>query len=127
SLIPLRNSTLSTETVTTNLLQWRCAAMAEQISIHINNLPPIRLPSVFESFGITSSFIRTRLPATVLFFGLVSTGLVSSYLLVIMVCKMVFFKYTALRSLIVSQTSERRSVDILRHRYAYLEPKVKFI
>src|SRR5690606_9733359 len=57
SLIERLKETLSTDTVTTGLLQCFCAAIAEQISIQYNNLPPIKLPKVLVSLGRTSSFI----------------------------------------------------------------------
>ena len=53
-----RKSTESTDAVTTVRFEWRWAAIAAQTSIKWRSRPPMRLPSVFVSFGSTSSFIR---------------------------------------------------------------------
>src|SRR4051812_49380237 len=52
------NETLFTEAVTTTRWQWRCAAMADAISIQCSRRPPMRLPRVLVSFGRTIS-VRT--------------------------------------------------------------------
>src|SRR5687768_1065858 len=54
------NEMLSTEAVTTMQLECFCADIAETISIQCMSLPPIRLFSVFVSFGNTSSVMLTK-------------------------------------------------------------------
>src|SRR5579862_3114267 len=57
SLIGFSNEILSTDAVTTGALQCRPAANAAAISIQYINLPPIRSPWTFVSFGSTNSVI----------------------------------------------------------------------
>src|SRR5262245_20895953 len=57
SLIGLSKEMLSTEAVTTGALQCFCAAIAAAMSIQYINLPPIRFPYTFVSFGRTISVI----------------------------------------------------------------------
>src|SRR6185295_8265264 len=59
-LIGASKEILSTEAVTTGAPQCFIAASAAAISIQYINLPPIKLPNVFVSFGNTSSVIITN-------------------------------------------------------------------
>jgi hypothetical protein len=60
-LIGLSKEILSTEAVTTGALQCFWAAIAAAISIQYINLPPIKFPKTFVSFGRTISVIIVRL------------------------------------------------------------------
>src|ERR1044071_3656477 len=60
SLMGFSKEILSTEAVTTGAPQCFIAASAEAISIQYINLPPIRFPNVFVSFGNTNSVIITN-------------------------------------------------------------------
>src|SRR4051812_23338105 len=61
SLIGFLKERLSTEAVMLGALQCLPAAIAAAISIQYINLPPIKLPKTFVSFGKTSSFITVKL------------------------------------------------------------------
>src|SRR5678809_801406 len=57
SFTGLSKEILSTDAVTTGALQCFCAEIAAAMSIQYINLPPIKLPYTFVSFGRTISVI----------------------------------------------------------------------
>ena len=71
SWMGLEKDILSTDAVTTILLECLCAAIADTISIQCINLPPIKLFKVLVSLGNTISVIVTNDSLHVLlFFGM---------------------------------------------------------